>query len=210
MVQQITNGAPSDFPAQSFFDIFVEVTMPRVPGTVANTDFPAAGAVLYNDASDPLFIENLSLTNLPPEATYIHGNTTAVPIRFRDSNPPYWAAGDVLGYLTLAGHGVFTNMVTAQLPCAAATATGGLLDQTLGPVGSPIPMPPIPWLRPTNTFPTPGTGYGSMVNRPVDSTGLPTFLDDTVSFAVPTWAWFISAMSASAVLAIPSRRQLRP
>ena len=40
MVQQITNGAPSDFPAQSFFDIFVEVNMPRVPGTVANTAFP--------------------------------------------------------------------------------------------------------------------------------------------------------------------------
>ena len=62
--------------------------------------------MLYNDASDPLLIENLSLTNLPPEATYVHGQSTAVPIRFKYSNPPYWAAGDVLGYLTLAGHGV--------------------------------------------------------------------------------------------------------
>ena len=132
MVQQITNGASSDFPAQSFFDIYVEVDLPPVPGTAANYDFPTNGAVLYNDASDPLFIENLDLTNLPPTATYIHGNTTAVPILFKYSNPPYWAAGDVLGYLTLAGHGVFTNVVTASAPCMAAKATGGLLDQVLG------------------------------------------------------------------------------
>jgi hypothetical protein len=184
MVQQITNGAADDFPAQSFFDIFVDVNLPRVPGTVANTAFPATGAVLYNAPGDPLLIENLSLTNLPPEATYVHGNTTAVPIHFRDNNPPYWAAGDVLGYLTLAGHGVFTNPVTAQLPCAAATATGGLLDQTLGPIGSPNSRPPIPWLRPTNSFPTPGTAYGSMVNRPVDS-GVTNFLDDQASFFIP-------------------------
>lgn len=182
IVQQITNGAASDFPAQSFFDIFVEVNLPPVPGTAANYDFPAAGAVLYNDASDPLLVENFDLTNLPPTATYVHGNSTAVPIRFKYSNPPYWSAGDILGYLTLAGHGVFTNVVTASAPCAAAEATGGLLDQTLGPVGSPNPAPPIPWLRPTNSFPTPGSDYASVVNRPVDL-GTTNILDDVVSFA---------------------------
>ena len=128
--------------------------------------------MLYNDASDPLLIENLSLTNLPPEATYVHGNTTAVPIRFRDNNPPYWAAGDVLGYLTLAGHGVSPIWSPRQLPCAAATATGGLLDQTLGPVGYPLPQPPIPWLRPTNTFPTPGYGLWVGGESPVDLSGI--------------------------------------
>jgi hypothetical protein len=185
MVQQITNGAASDFPAQSFFDIFVEVTLPPDPNAVAGYVFPTNGAVLYNDASDPLFIQNLSVTNLPPTATYVHGNTTAVPIRFKYSNPPYWAAGDVLGYLTLAGHGVFTNAVTATAPCPVATATGGLLDQTLGPVGSPIPPPPIAWLRPTNSFPTPDSTYNSVVNTVVDS-GNTNVLDDTVSFTVPT------------------------
>ena len=152
-----TDHGVGDFPAQSFFDVFVEVTLPPVPYTISYSDFPAGGAVLYNDASDPLLIENLSLTELPPTVTYVHGQSTAVPIRFKNSNPPYWAAGDVLGYLTLAGHGVFTNTVTATAPCAAATAPGGLLDQTLGPVGSPNPPPPIPWLRPTNSFPTPNT-----------------------------------------------------
>jgi hypothetical protein len=181
MVQQTALG--NDFPAQSFFDVFVEVTLPRVPYTVADSDFPAGGAVLYNDASDPLLIENLSITNLPPEVTYVHGQSTAVPIRFKYNNPPYWAADDVLGYLTLAGHGVITNGVTATAPCAAATAPGGLLDQALGPVGSPIPPPPIPWLRPTNSFPTPNADYDSVVNTIVDSSiGTTNVLDDTVSF----------------------------
>lgn len=184
IVQQTALG--NDFPAQSFFDVFVEVTLPPVPYTASDTSFPAGGAVLYNDASDPLLIENLSLTNLPPTATYVHGQSTAVPIRFRDNNPPYWAAGDVLGYLTLAGHGVFTNTVTATAPCAAAMTPGGLLDQTLGPVGSPNPPPPVPWLRSTNSFPTPGTAYNSVVNTVVDSsTGSTNDLDDTVSFAIP-------------------------
>ena len=185
MVQQTVMG-PDDFPAQSFFDIYVKVTLPPVPGTVAYFDFPIGGAVLYNDFNNPLLIQNLSLTNLPPEATYVHGQTTAVPIRFRDNNPPYWAANDVLGYLTLAGHGVFTNTVTASAPCAAATATGGLLDQTLGPIGSPITPPPIPWLRFTNTFPTPSVSYGSVINRPVDPTfGITNILDETVTFVLP-------------------------
>jgi hypothetical protein len=181
IVQQTTGAG--DFPARSFFDVFVEVTLPRVPFTASDTNFPLTGAVLYNDASNPLLIENLSITNLPPEATYVHGQSTAVPIRFRDNRPPFWAAGDVLGYLTLAGHGVFTNVVTATAPCAAATAPGGLLDLTLGPVGSPIPPPPVPWLRPTNTFPTPTASYDSVVNRIVDSgSGQTNVLDDTLTF----------------------------
>ena len=40
--------------------------------------------------------------------------------RFRSgsntSNPPYWAADDVLGYLTLAGHGVITNIGHRDAP----------------------------------------------------------------------------------------------
>ena len=195
-VQQITPGGPTDpdFPAQSFFDIFVEVDLPQVPGTVAGTVFPAAGAVLYNDASDPLLIENLSLTNLPPEATYVHGQTTAVPIRFRDNNPPFWSADQVLGYLTLAGHGVFTNPITASAPCAAATSTGGLLDLTLGPVGSPLPAPPIPWLRPDNLIPSTNSSYAMLVNRPVSS-GVTNYLDDVVSFGGGPSAFSVRALN---------------
>jgi hypothetical protein len=194
IVQQTALG--SDFPAQSFFDVFVEVNLPQVPYTMSSSNFPAAGAVLYNDASNPLLIENPSITNLPPEVTYVHGQSTAVPVRFKYSNPPYWAADDVLGYLTLAGHGVITNVVTATAPCAAATAPGGLLDQTLGPVGSPIPPPPIPWLRPTNSFPTPTASYDSVVNTVVDSSsGTTNVLDDTVSFPNGTTTNYIRDLS---------------
>ena len=190
IVQQTTLAG--DFPAQSFFDVFVEVNLPQVPYTMSSSEFPAGGAVLYNDASNPLLIENLSITNLPPEVTYVHGQSTAVPVRFKNGNPPYWAADDVLGYLTLAGHGVITNTVTATQPCAAATATGGLLDQTLGPVGSPIPPPPVPWLRPTNSFPTPTASYDSVVNTVVDSSsGVTNVLDDTVSFTNGTQVVYI-------------------
>ncbi len=196
IVQQITNGAADDFWAQSFFDIYVEVNLPQVPGTVANYDFPATGAVLYNDASDPLLVENFSVTNLPPQVTYVHSNSTAVTIRFKYNNPPYWAAGDVLGYLTLAGHGVFTNPVTATAPCPAATAIGGLLDRALGPIGSPIAPPPVPWLRPTNSFVTPGSGYDSVENSFVDpSTGVTNVNDDTALFTVGSQTFSLRDLS---------------
>jgi hypothetical protein len=192
MVQQITNGAASDFPAQSFFDIFVEVNLPPVPGNNSLNDFPPAsnpvhpgydplgGAILYNDANNPLIIVNPDVTSLPPTAVYIHGQTTAVPLRFKFANPPYWNADDVIGYVVLAGHGVFPGGGKSNTCAEAAT----VLDQTLGPIGSPAPQMPIPWLRPSTLFPTPNSGYGSVVNTVVDG-GVTHVLDDTVSFTVP-------------------------
>ena len=108
MVQEnAANGAANpDFPAHSFFDIFVEVNLPPLPGTVSGGAFPPTGAVLYNDS--PLIITNLNLTGFPPTVVYIHGETTAVPLKFKTAKPPYWNAGDIFGYLVLAGHGTLT------------------------------------------------------------------------------------------------------
>jgi hypothetical protein len=107
---------PADFPAKSFFDVFVDVDLPA-GGTAG---FP--GATLYNGL--PLLVMNTNLTHFPPEVVYIHGMSTAVPIYFRTGNPPMWNAGDIFGILTLAGHGVVgTNSVgnaTAQLLAALA------------------------------------------------------------------------------------------
>jgi hypothetical protein len=197
IVQQITpgGGAASDFPAQSFYDMFVEVTLPTVPGN-GSINFPMSEAVLYNDASDPLIVQNLSISNLPPTVAYTHSaQSTAVPIKFLTSNPPYWTAGDVLGYLTLAGHGVFSNATTVTV-CDRVTGSGGLLDVTLGPVGSPLPGAPLPWLRQTNSFPTPGSSYNSFENTFVDpSTGNTNVLDDTISFTVGTQPIYIRDLS---------------
>jgi hypothetical protein len=199
MVQQLTPTVlGTDFPAQSFFNIYVEVTLPQVSGNSSQNDFPGVlsgiprpagqtqdGAVLYNDANDPLVIINTNVTSLPPTAVYIHGMTLAVPMRFKYANPPYWAANEVMGYLVLAGHGVIPNPSNDCAQVAAGVTT--LLDQTLGPVGSPLPGMPVPWLRPTSSFPTPDSGYDSIMNTVVDPTsGTTNVLDDTVSFKVPT------------------------
>ena len=120
-------GSPTnDFPAQSFFDVFVDVDLPA--GGTNTIPFP--GATLYN--SMPLIVQNTNLTSFPPQLVYIHGMSTAVPIKFRTGGS-LWSAGDTFGVLTLAGHGVFTNggpiahetlaEATAQLQSALAATT---------------------------------------------------------------------------------------
>ncbi|MBI2924218.1 MAG: hypothetical protein HYY24_00760 [Verrucomicrobia bacterium] len=91
------DGVPAnDFPAESFFDIFVEVDLPALGG------FP--GATLYN--TTPLLVQNNDLPNFPPKVIYTHGNSSPVPILFKDTNPGEWNAGDQFGVLVLAGHGL--------------------------------------------------------------------------------------------------------
>ena len=213
MVQQLTpTVAGTDFPAQSFFDIFVEVTLPQVPGNNSANDFPGLlsgiplpsgqsqdGALLYNDANNPLVIVNTNVTSLPPTAVYIHGVTLAVPLKFKFANPPYWAADDVIGYLVLAGHGVLPNPSNNCAQVAAAETT--LLDQTLGPVGSPLSGMPVPWLRPTNSFPTPDSSYDSTMNTFVDPiSGTTNVLDDTVTFTNGTGFLYIRDISLGNLL----------
>jgi hypothetical protein len=208
MVQQLPPiVAGTDFPAQSFFDIFVEVTLPQTSGNNSAIDFPGLlsgiprppgqtqdGAVLYNDANNPLVIVNPNVMSLPPTAVYIHGQTLAVPMKFKYANPPYWAADDVIGYLVLAGHGVFPNPSNDCAKVAGGVTT--LLDQTLGPVGAPMPGMAIPWVQPTNTFPTPNSGYDSLVDTIVDPTsGVTNVNDDTVSFPNGTGFVYIRDIS---------------
>ncbi|HWR83528.1 MAG TPA: hypothetical protein VN285_09510 [Candidatus Deferrimicrobium sp.] len=97
---EVESKAGTDLPGQSFFDVFVEVTIPQL-GT------PPTDAIVTN--STALLIVNDSLDSLPPTVVYIHDNSTAVPVSFANSNPGYWNAGDLLGYLVLAGHGISYN-----------------------------------------------------------------------------------------------------
>jgi hypothetical protein len=122
------SGNPAlDFPANSFFDVFVEVDLP--PGG----SFPGATSMTN---SMPLLIQNTNVTSFPPQVVYVHGMSTAVPIKFSTSNPPNWNAGDTFGLLQLAGHGVFnTNKGTT------VTAATAQLQSTLAAT-PPAPVEP--------------------------------------------------------------------
>jgi hypothetical protein len=126
------SGLPAnDFPAQSFFDVFVEVDIAGGGG------FPGA-TNLFNTL--PLMVQNTNLTSFPPTVVYIHGMSTAVPIKFSTSHPPLWNAGDTFGLLTLAGHGVFqTNSSTGQNTTEAQAQTQ--LQNTLAST-PPAPVEP--------------------------------------------------------------------
>jgi hypothetical protein len=170
IVQENGLGGPPDFPARSFFDIYVEVNLPWLPGTESSVAFPLGGAILTN--VQPLIVTNLDLTSFPPQVIYIHGgDTNAVELRFKYSNPPYWAAGDLFGTLCLAGHGVYPYDCSSEDALAAAV---------LGTTNAPMPEMPTEWLRSNTQFPSAGSSYDSLMtdtNPPVSS--------DTLMFASP-------------------------
>src|SRR2546421_4769454 len=165
MVQRRADALPgNDFPARSFFDIFVEVNLPPVPTTVSGTVFPLSGAVLYNDS--PLVITNLEVNALPPHVVDIHVDTTAVPLKFRDANLPYWNANDLFGYVVLSGHGTSITNCFSEGPL--------FLDKVLGPIGGrPANELPIELLFPTNKCPPPGATFDSVKQI------------DVINFSVP-------------------------
>ena len=165
MVQRRADAlAGNDFPARSFFDIFVEVNLPPVPATVSGGIFPGTGAVLYNDS--PLVITNLNLNNLPPHVVYIHGDTTAVPLKFRDANLPYWNANDVFGYVVLSGHGTQVTNCFSEGPL--------FLDTVLGPIGGrPANELPLELPFPSDKCPPPGSTFDAVKEI------------DVINFAVP-------------------------
>ena len=162
MVQENVAGgaalgaANPDFPAFSFFDIFVEVSLPPVPVTFSSTVFPVTGAALYNDT--PLIITNLNVATLPPSVVYIHGETPAVPMKFKSNNPPYWNADDVFGYLVLAGHGTITNDCNNE---------AALVNAVLGTTNNPQPEMAVEWPVPNNRCPTTNTTYESVKDEDV-------------------------------------------
>ena len=99
---EVESWGSGGFPALSFFDVFVEVTIPGAP--ILN---------LYNKwPDDPLLVANNNLTSFPPQVVYIHENSTAVPIRIHGSgsfvvglNTTNYVDGELVGWLTLSGHG---------------------------------------------------------------------------------------------------------
>jgi hypothetical protein len=103
---QVEGGSPSsDFPANSFFNVYVVV------------DLPSGGLLppiqLVN--VDPLLVQQTNIFSFPPRIVYQHENSTAVSMYFNKdviiTNPATGAVmpaprGTLFGQLTLAGHGV--------------------------------------------------------------------------------------------------------
>jgi hypothetical protein len=92
-------GTSNDFPAQSFFDIFADITIPGL-GSVHNT----SGNPLIVQATLP------AGSQLPPKVIYVHGQSSVVPLVFDSANSGLGImAGDTLGNVMLTGHGVSYN-----------------------------------------------------------------------------------------------------
>jgi hypothetical protein len=103
---QVEGGtAASDFPANSFFNVYVVV------------DLPSGGFLppiqLVN--VDPLLVQQTNIFSFPPRVVYQHENSTAVSMYFNNdcviTNPVTGEQipaprGTLFGQLTLAGHGV--------------------------------------------------------------------------------------------------------
>ncbi len=127
-------GPAGDFtpsPARSFFDIFVQVSLPPLGSF--------SGATLGND--QPLLVENSALTSLPPQVVYIHGGSAAIAVKFRTAGSNAltgvtWNVGDVFGYLVLAGHGI-------NFSCDQASVNN-FINQVLGTINNPRPELPVP------------------------------------------------------------------
>lgn len=92
------SGDPAlDFPARSFFNVYVEVDIPGLGGV--------AVATLFNKCPEnPLVLESDDLQMFPPTVVYTHDKSTQVNLRFKDDNPRFWHKNDVFGKLRVAGH----------------------------------------------------------------------------------------------------------
>jgi hypothetical protein len=208
MVQSLANFAASphigdpnyDYPAQSFFNVKVEVHLPPVPvtiggqPTVSGAAFPTVGAFLYSDLAHPLTVQNPTMCSLPPSVVYTHTpQTLAVAIYFKSTCPninpitglPWWYANDLFGYLSLAGHGTLD-------PCAKTANVKLLVDAVLGPDNAAKSPAPIGLPLPNSDFPYPGMTFDSM--HGTNDSGLSV---DSINFALGPLAIFTRGLSFS-------------
>lgn len=87
------NTPPGGFPAESFFNMFVEVDL--------DWGMPGVDMTVYNPIV-PLTVQNSALTGFPPQVVYIHGGNEddgAPPVREVNTDK-------LIGWIILAGHGV--------------------------------------------------------------------------------------------------------
>ncbi|MGP0065499.1 MAG: hypothetical protein ACLQGP_18085 [Isosphaeraceae bacterium] len=93
--------AGASFPANSFFDVFVNVTVSSSLGSIG----------LYN--TSPLIVESSGLTSFPPTVLYTHqqssGPAPNLYINVPSDSPFYSFNGDSFGTIIVSGHGAGYN-----------------------------------------------------------------------------------------------------
>lgn len=130
---QAAAGPPAgktDFPASSFFDMFVQVDLPACGGLPAST--------VQNNL--PLIVKNNNLTSFPPRVIYLHDQSSSVPVVFVGG---LWA-GQTLGYLVLAGHGAGFSCSQSDLDDFNNFMGSQPVSTCPGSSCAPPPPPPPP------------------------------------------------------------------
>lgn len=106
-------GTGNDFPANSFFNVYVQVTIPGGGG------MPTLELVNV----DPLLVQQTNINYFPPHVIYQHENPAAVPVYFntntiihdpKSGQDIFVPRGTLFGQLTLAGHGVNFSSVEVE------------------------------------------------------------------------------------------------
>jgi len=111
---QVEGGDPaSDFPANSFFNVYVVVDIPG--------GGPLPSIQLVN--VEPLLVQQTNISYFPPHVIYQHNNSTAVSMYFNTNvvihdpisgNDISVQRGDLFGQLVLAGHGASFSSVEVE------------------------------------------------------------------------------------------------
>lgn len=108
----------NDFPAKSFFDIFVDVNI--------TTTIPGIGDIQLENTK-PLLVMQSSIDGFPPKVIYTHDAAQGwVPIYIEAPGSPM--NGDILGDFIVAGHGAGYNMNNPQDVQAFQNAFNALPD----------------------------------------------------------------------------------
>lgn len=124
-------GAPPDFPARSYFNVFAQIDIP------ACGSFP--GATVFNQ--NPLLVNAPSISSFPPSGVvYMHDSSSAVGVKFVNSGPK-WKKNQRLGCVILAGHGivpVFPHRIGLETaPSSAPSVVPVALQKEVAPQREP-------------------------------------------------------------------------
>jgi hypothetical protein len=191
-----------DFPARSFFNVYVQV------------DLPSGGLLppiqLVN--VDPLLVQQTNLSSFPPRLVYVHENSSAVPMYFNNDcviHDPVQGdiqvtRGTIFGQLTLAGHGVSFSSVeiesfqaefenegtTNTMPLTVAPLTN-IVIQDFSPDYNAVPYTPT---MSGNSFAANGAFVFTINNLEVNSTNS---LQVTADLASGIWETIATIVPAT-------------